>query len=229
MSTGSPSPEQEVLGELLHSLSQPLTGLRCSLEVAIDEDAAQSHQTVAAALEQTERVIGVVKLMQEFLDFEPTEARSQPVPFAPVMRRVLEQLSVLAEARQVRLHIKGTCDAAIPVSQSRLLLALQYLIGAIIEAQPPNSAIRFLLQDRESESLLTVYPLPALRRGTDGNVQTKSDPVGATMGRVRMTIARRVFESAGATLHFDDRTRPGFHLLIPRRSAPSAPKGAGKK
>jgi signal transduction histidine kinase len=216
MNASSSPPRHDVLGELVHSLSQPLTGLRCSLELAIDEDAAQSHETVAAALEQTERVIGVVKLMQEFLDFEPIKAGAQPVPFAPAARQVLEDLSGLAEARQVRLHIKGTCRAAIPISQSKLLLALQYLIGAVIEAQPPNSAIRFMLQDRGSASLLTVYPLPALRRKADGEMQPKSDLVVATMGRVRMAIARRVFESAGATLRFDERARPGFHLMIPR-------------
>ncbi len=80
MSAG-PLPQPEslrtgVLGELLHSLSQPLTSLRCSLELSIDEDAAQSHQTVAAALEQTERVIRVVRLMQEFLDSDPAEPKS---------------------------------------------------------------------------------------------------------------------------------------------------------
>ena len=218
MSTGSlpppgPLPEQAVLGELLHSLSQPLTSLRCSLELSIDEDAAQSRATVAAALEQTERVIGVVKLMQEFLDFEPIEAKTQPVPLAPAVRRVLEELSFLAEARQVRLHIKGTCRAAIPVSQSRLHLALQYLIGTVIEAQPRDSAIRFVLQDGESESLLTVCPLSALPL----EVRTKPDPVRATMRRVRTAIARRVLESAGATLHFDERARPGFRLRIPHR------------
>jgi DNA-binding response OmpR family regulator len=220
MSTGSSPPgslpDQHVLGELLHSLSQPLTSLRCSLELSIDEDAAQAHETVAAALEQTERVIGVVKLMQEFLDFEPTEAKTQPVPFAPAVRRVLEDLSVLAEARRVRFHIQGTCGVAIPVSQPRLLLALQYLIGPVVEAQPANSAIGFVFEDREFEAVLTVSPLPALRRQAEGDVPPKPDRVGATMGRVRMAIARRVFESAGATLQFDERARPGFYLLIPR-------------
>jgi hypothetical protein len=220
MSTGSwppgSLPDQHVLGELLHSLSQPLTSLRCSLELSIDEDAAQAHETVAAALEQTERVIDVVKLMQEFLDFEPTEAKTQPVLFAPAVRRVLEDLSVLAEARRVRFHIQGTCGVAIPVSPPRLLLALQYLIGSVVEAQPANSAIRFVFLDRESEAVLTVSPLPALRWQAEADEPPKPDRVGATMGRVRMAIARRVFESAGATLQVDERVRPGFCLLIPR-------------
>jgi signal transduction histidine kinase len=204
----------DMLGELLHTLSQPLTGLRCSLELAIDEDAAQSHQTVMAALEQTERVIRVVRLMQEFLDFDSSEPTSSPILFAPVAHQVFEQLAPLAQAQQVRVHIKGTCNAGIRISQPRLALALQYLIGGVIEAQPSSSAIRFMLQDRPAASLMTVYALPGVRRQQNGS--PREDPVMLTIRRVRMAIARRVFESAGATLQLDERARPGFNLIIPR-------------
>ena len=75
MSTGpqpfaSRSHEQALLGELLHSLSQPLTSLRCSLELSVEEIAGQQQDAVSAALEQTDRVIGVVRLMREYLDTE---------------------------------------------------------------------------------------------------------------------------------------------------------------
>ena len=60
--------DQAVLGELLHSLSQPLTSLRCSLELSVGEDAGQQQDTVSAALQQTDRVIAVVRLMREYLE-----------------------------------------------------------------------------------------------------------------------------------------------------------------
>ncbi len=72
----------DVLGELLHSLSQPLTSLRCSLELSLDlplelsrelsikEVAEQQQESVAAALQQTEKVIGMIQLMREYLDAE---------------------------------------------------------------------------------------------------------------------------------------------------------------
>lgn len=206
----------DMLGELLHTLSQPLTGLRCSLEIAIDEDAAQSHQTVLAALEQTERVIRVVRLMQELLDSDPAEPMPTLVLFAPVAYRVLEELAPLARARQVRVHIKGSCSAGIGISEPRLTLALQYLIGGVIEAQPSSSAIRCMLQDRASASFLTVYPLPGIRH--EQNTSPKVDPVTITIRRVRIAIARRVLESAGAKLQFDERERLGFHLMVPRHT-----------
>ena len=63
-----------MLGELLHSLSQPLTSLRCSLELSVEEIIGQPQNAVAAALEQTDRVIAVVRLMREYLETESAGA-----------------------------------------------------------------------------------------------------------------------------------------------------------
>jgi len=70
----APVPEsrlQVVLGELLHSLSQPLTSLHCALELSIDPVAEQQQKAVSAALEQVDRAIHVVELMRECLEAEP--------------------------------------------------------------------------------------------------------------------------------------------------------------
>lgn len=70
----APVPEsrlQDVLGELLHSLSQPLTSLHCALELSIDPVAEQQQKAISAALEQVDRAIHVVELMRECLEAEP--------------------------------------------------------------------------------------------------------------------------------------------------------------
>jgi hypothetical protein len=78
----SPAPPYEsslqvVLGELLHSLSQPLTSLHCALELSIDPVAEQQREAVSAALEQVDRAIRVVELMRQYLEAEPAGADSQ--------------------------------------------------------------------------------------------------------------------------------------------------------
>jgi hypothetical protein len=68
--------DPDVVGELLHSLSQPLTGLLCSLELSLhlpaglslQEIVEQRQQSVAAALEQTEKVIALVQSLRDYLD-----------------------------------------------------------------------------------------------------------------------------------------------------------------
>ena len=79
---------QEALGELLHSLSQPLTSLRCSLELSIDEVAEQQQATVSVALQQTEKVIGMIQLMREYLDAEQPGSEADPVALTPAVRAV---------------------------------------------------------------------------------------------------------------------------------------------
>src|SRR5208283_18578 len=87
----------DVLGELLHSLSQPLTGLRCSLELSlqlpldlpIKQVAEQQQESVAAALQQTEKVIGMIQLMREYLDAEQPRPESRLASLAPALRSVI--------------------------------------------------------------------------------------------------------------------------------------------
>ena len=134
--------DQTVLGELLHFLSQPLTSLRCSLELSVEEVAGQQQDAVSAALEQTDRVIGVVRLMREYLETESATSPQALVPLGPVLRDVVDQLSPVAAERQVGLHLTGGCSSMVALAEPRLRLALQYLIGILIEEQPRHCAYR---------------------------------------------------------------------------------------
>ena len=230
----------DVLGELLHSLSQPLTSLRCSLELSIEEVAEQQQESVAVALQQTERVIGMIQLMREYLDAEQPGPEAFSSALAPVMRSVIEDLSSIAAVRGVRLRLVGTCTATVPVPESRLRLALQYLIASMIEAQAVGGKVTLLLGEGPAGAVLRVEGERGFREVDFQNQEpsamsprTKRDPEGATsasvstLRRVRLAIASRVLETAGASLVFGDvsRTRvdpAGFVLRIPRRVGPPA-------
>jgi len=233
-----------VLGELLHSLSQPLTSLRCSLELSLElsiEEVAEQQESVAIALQQTEKVIGMIQLMREYLDAEQPGPEARPSALAPAMRSVVECLSSIAAVRGVGLRLVGTCAATVPVPESRLRLALQYLIAAMVEAQPMGGRVLLLLGESSAGAVLRVEG----ERGSRGrdfrepsscemeqsatSPQTKCDPVGATsaststLRRVRLAIASRVLESAGASLVFGEGDHSaigptGFVLRIPRRA-----------
>jgi hypothetical protein len=237
-----------VLGELLHSLSQPLTGLRCSLELSlqlplelpIEEVAERQQESVAAALQQTEKIIGMIQLMREYLDAEQPGGEAFSTALAPAIRSVVECLSSIAVVRGVRLHLVGTCSATVPAPESRLRLALQYLIASMIEAQPVAGKVTLLLGEGPAGAVLRGgsegdFREPTFREPNFHDLQqsatsspTKRDPAGVpsasvlTLRRVRLAIASRVLEAAGASLVFGDgshtRVDPaGFVLRIPRR------------
>ena len=228
-----------MLGELLHSLSQPLTSLRCSLELSlelsIEEVAEQQQESISVALQQTERVIGMIQLMREYLDAEQPGPEAYPVALAPAMRSVIEELSSIAEVRGVQLRLVGTCTAAVAVPESRLRLALQYLIAPMIEAQPAGGEVMLLLGESPAGAVLRVEGERGFRELKRSATQTKRNLAVATSAsvstlcRVRLAIASRVLETAGASLAFGDDDdgptgvdhatvkHPGFVLRIPRR------------
>ena len=216
-----------MLVELLHSLSQPLTGLRFSLELSlqlpldrsIEEVTEQQQASVSAALQQTEKVIGMIQLMREYLDAEQPEPQAFSSALAPAMRSVIEELSSIAAVRGVRLRLVGTCMAALPVPESRLRLALQYLIATMIEAQPVGGKVMLLLGEGPAGAVLRAEG----ERGFHRRKPSATSPQ-TTLRRARIAIASRMLESAGASLVFGggDVDATGFVLRIPRRVASPA-------
>jgi hypothetical protein len=214
------SPRPDVLGELLHSLSQPLTSLRCSLELSIDGAAERQHESVSFALQQTEKVIGMVELMREYLDAQQPLLRSYSTPIAPVLKTLIEDLSSAAEVRGVTVRFVGNSTATLPVPRVQLRLALQYLMAALIEAQPSPSHVGVLLGQGPAGTVLRAeversHP----NESASSALQPQAPPVPeslSTLRRARLAIARRVLEGSGASLLIDDGTPFGFALRIPR-------------
>jgi signal transduction histidine kinase len=202
-----------VLGELLHSLSQPLTSLRCSLELSIEELAEQQQSSVAVALQQTEKVIGMIQLMREYLDAEQPAPEKFSSELAPVIPSVVEELSSIAAVHEVRLRLEGTCTATLPIAESRLRLALQYLIAVVLDGQPVGGKITLLLGEGPAGAVLRGEG----ERNFRGASFRDSAGAGLVLRRVRLAIASRVLEGAGASLVFDEGAGShGFVLRIPQ-------------
>jgi len=225
---------QRLLGEMLHSLSQPLTSLRCALELSVLEDRTQ--QSVSVALEQTETVIRMVRLMREYLDSEPREMELPAVALMPVLRNVGEDLSSVAAVEGVHLQITGTSQITLRVHETRLHVALQYLIRDLIERQMAGNKVIILVRDDATETVLLAQgehmlhrphviagqarltTLPSIKRSNERLLS--HDSASATMRRVRLAIASQVLENAGAEVKLKEDT-PGFVVRIPRRDNPA--------
>jgi hypothetical protein len=210
----------DVLGELLHSLSQPLTSLRCSLELSLDlspgEAAGQRQETVSAALQQTEKVIGMIQLMREYLDSEQPGPGTFSAALAPALKNVVDELSSIAAVRGVRLCLVGTCTAVLPAPEARLRLALQYLIALILETQPEGGQVMLPLGEGPAGAVLRAGGIQG-HSGRYPHSTRDSDEATAMLRRVRLAIAGRLLENAGALLTIANREEGlvEFVLRIP--------------
>jgi len=224
---GPPTPD--LLGELLHSLSQPLTTLRCSLELSIEElsddeiwikeRAETQRRSVSVALQQTDRVIAMIQLMREYIDAGQCVPQVQAAALAPAIRGVVEEYSSIAAVRGIQMRLVGQCAATLPLAESRLWLALSYLIGSMIEAQPAPAEITLLLGEGPAGAVFRVEPTG---RGDSFDLASASAS-GSTLRRVRLAVAGRILDAAGASLVLREGDEPGFVLRVPPAPQPAGP------
>jgi signal transduction histidine kinase len=124
------------LAQLLHALNQPLTGLQCSMEVALacPRTAEQYVQGLRVGLELTERMRALVGAIREVADVDAvvpvdTDAARDSEAGTTELRSLLNEiagdLAPVAESEGVRLTLAGSSISCLTVKAKRPQLAAQ--------------------------------------------------------------------------------------------------------
>ncbi len=227
----------DVLDLLLHSVSQPLTSLRCSLEMELAHsvegstyEAAQHQQeSVANALQQTESVIGMIQLMREYLEAERPGPEAGCAALSPVLKSIVEDFESIAAVQGIALMMVGECSATLPMSEVHLRQALRYLIAAALDAQLLGGRVTLRLEENAAETVLSFIgdggncDRDTGKRAVHGEhphgnpqIDDREFPQAiSTLCKVRLAIATRMFEAAGELLGIGRRAGD-FVLRIPR-------------
>jgi hypothetical protein len=118
---------RSLLAHLIHALNQPLTGLQCSMEVALaaPRPAEQYVNTLRDGLELTARMRILVESIREVADQEGarTDNRSMLDRFMldRLVRETVADLHPVGESRNIQLLM--ACQPSLPVLGDRRLLA----------------------------------------------------------------------------------------------------------
>ena len=113
------------LAHLLHALNQPLTGLQCSLELAVagPRPTEQYIRALREGLELTHRMRILVEAIRELADDPPSASKpTEPLlRLDALLRDTVDDLLPVATAKGVQLLLR--CSAALPVRADRQCLA----------------------------------------------------------------------------------------------------------
>jgi hypothetical protein len=121
------------LAHLLHALNQPLTGLQCSLELAVagPRPIEQYVRALREGLELTGRMRILVEAIREVADAQPSEWEElKPLLLDQLLRSTAADLLPVAEARGVRLVLEKL--GALPLQADRR--ALEALLFRFLES-----------------------------------------------------------------------------------------------
>jgi signal transduction histidine kinase len=135
-----------VLDQLLHALNQPLTGLQCSMEVALaaPRTAEQYMQALRDGLELTARMRALVGAIREVADAQPSGGAADAFGLTRLLREVVADVAPVAEAKQIAIAIDGREDQAceLGVNRAGLCATVFRLLESVISLAEPGTALR---------------------------------------------------------------------------------------
>src|SRR5246127_1379128 len=103
---GAKLEQDSLLPELLHALNQPLTSLRCSLELTLlqPRDSEEYRNRLRESLRLTEDIVVLSSGIRELLDVEEPSACSGQVALDKVIESSVREVLPLAESQQMRVQ-----------------------------------------------------------------------------------------------------------------------------
>jgi signal transduction histidine kinase len=155
--TGSRSP----LEQLLHALNQPLTGLQCSMEVALasPRTAEQYVHGLREGLALTERMRALVDAIREVVDGEDeTNEEQETIDLKAVLREVVDDLEPVAQAKSVLITIECSADSSLwaKAGRRRLAAAVFRLLESALSVAAPGSALRIEMGGAPAEGRIRI-------------------------------------------------------------------------
>lgn len=138
---------RSVLEQLLHALNQPLTGLQCSMEVALASPRTpeQYVRGLREGLELTERMRALVGAIREVADGEAEkEEKLETIELKTLLGEVVDDLGPVAEMKSVRITLDGSASAcsAVVAGGRRLSTLLFRLLESALSLANRGSALR---------------------------------------------------------------------------------------
>jgi len=199
------SERQRLIADLFHALNQPLTTLRCSLELTLVQPRTpeQNAETIKLALTQAEHASWVAAGLRELVSSDDPGEEREVLELEVCLQQVVLDLLPLAEAAGVYLSVRRSSACSVFFEPLRLRRALFYLLEYALETVPRGATIKIEICEQVGEAVLslaasspgnTAEPaMPGAAESSDGLEQQLSR-------RLQLAIARSLFEAAGGEL-----------------------------
>jgi hypothetical protein len=221
--------QQQLVADLFHALNQPLTALRCSLELALAKPltAEQYRATLSRGVKDAAQVAWFSAGIRELLGASDPGDRRQNLALDRYLEDVVSDLLPLAESKGVSLSCTCLSRCKVYFEPHRLRQALFHLLEIGLEPGKPDSVARIQLSEHKGEAVLALSYAsgaaavlqnpatdPAASRGLQG-CEAEFPPL-ELVSRLRMAMARGAFEAAAGVFRSSaDREGSWIEIRLP--------------
>ena len=217
------------LAAICHHLSQPLTALHGSLELGLRRrgSAAEYRTSLEDALEQADRLLRLIRSLQELAESENSDTVAENVLFSVLVREVTEDLGLLAKARGLSLSVQCEGDLYVSANSLRLQQAIFEVIGNAIEYSPARGTVRVSLSCSHGDACLTIsdegpgVPPEERDRLFDPFYRRRPTTQANEENGLGLVIPKRILEALGGTIQVESEVGQGtcFRIRLPLAKA----------
>jgi signal transduction histidine kinase len=208
---------RSLLAHLLHALNQPLTGLQCSLELAVAGPRAtdQYVETLRASLDLASRMRELIAAIRELMDIQDSKCNSpELILFDTVLREVVAELLPVAEAKHIRLRLEDRTPHPVWGDRSRLTALTFRLLDSALSLTVEGGALEISARNEREQAQIMVSWVPG--------PPTEHSPFSPP--ELGLLIAQAGWEQSGAEwLHARTGQRQSCTFRLPLASFPSHP------
>jgi signal transduction histidine kinase len=147
------------LAHLLHALNQPLTGLQCSLELAVagPRPSEQYIRTLQEGLELTGRMRILVEAIREVADTPPPDRQDVDLlRLDELLGTTVTDLLPVAQAKGVRLSLVNQSPLPLRADRRSLTTLLFRFLDSVLSLAREGSDLRIVAAPDQDEASLVV-------------------------------------------------------------------------
>jgi C4-dicarboxylate-specific signal transduction histidine kinase len=184
---------QQLVSDLFHQLSQPLTTLCCALELALLQTPTleQYGEIVSQALDQAEKASALATAIRELSGAGQPGGSGDLLELRREVEEAIADLLPVAESAGVQVCFAPGPACPVWFDASRLRQGLFHLVGFAIGS---GAAVAIELAERAAQAMLG---LTISGPGVGGD--TPADPGLELWRRLGLGIARAIFEASGGS------------------------------
>ncbi|MCU1470403.1 MAG: signal transduction histidine kinase [Glaciihabitans sp.] len=223
--------QRQLLEDVRHELHTPITIVRGHLEVIDPNDPADVLETRALAIEELDRVSGLVEDLALLADAQREPPRLEVTDVAKLTKQIFAKVSVLPDHTWTLTDIARISS---PLDRARITQAWLQLVDNAAKYSPIGSPIELGSTNGTAELELWVEDhgrgVPAEAAARIFERFGRADPGRGVGGSgLGLSIVETIALSHGGRVTFDsspERTR--FSLLLPHATASTAAESSGK-